>query len=362
MTALRFEGLETLRVVCSLGVVFLHVNDVAGYPSSLDWLTKLRDFALPVMVLTSFFLLTISLKNKFQPDFNDFFAHRIKRFWLPLMIWSSIYVLIIAFVFPVIFRIELFGESLSPRVFLSGYRHLWYLQFLLIGSLVSYPFIYTAFRNKKLFGVPSPVFCVLLTILYGLIYFFALKENLYHETDVNLNIFISQTGNYLLFIPLGIGFGLLSGKINYLFQKSNFRNLSIFLIFLTMMLHLLATGIPFTSELYGTAVFLAALQPWKANSSKIWKILATYSYGIYIVHFFGVQMLWLFMVKQNVGLNAFGVLILTLVIYFLSFLVAIGLRKLLPLDFLIPFVPANSAEKVRLMFWTNTNPIPQNYR
>lgn len=117
MTYPRFEGLDALRVFASFGIVFLHVYVSAGYPNSLDSFLKFRDFALPLMVLTSFFLLTISLMRKSEAGFAGFFSRRLKRLWLPLIVWSFVYSLTEAFVIPVLFGFAPAGEMPSPIVF-----------------------------------------------------------------------------------------------------------------------------------------------------------------------------------------------------------------------------------------------------
>lgn len=359
MTSQRFEGLDTLRVICSFSVVLLHVSGLASHSSSIDFLIKFRDFALPVMVLTSFFLLIVSLKNQKQKSFNDFFRQKVKRLWLPLMIWSAIYSLIIGFILPVIFGIELFGEFISPTTIVSGYRHLWYLQFLFISSIVIYPFIHYFFDTNKITPLKMSIFSFALTFIYGYFYYFSLKEKLVSETNINLDIFLSQTGNYLLYIPVAVGFGLLNDKIKYLFNTQFFRLVSLVIVLATMLIHLKTSVVPLTKELYGTAVFLAALYPWRKNPSQFWRILAAYSYGIYILHFFLVQMLWLFLTYQDININEAFVLILTVIIYFISFSLAYLIRKLLPFDFLLPLISIGSEPSIKTHF-EEKNPILMN--
>jgi hypothetical protein len=63
--------------------------------------------------------------------------------------------------------------------------------------------------------------------------------------------------------------------------------------------------------------------------------LASYSYGIYILHFFPAQILWLVVAAKNLDLDGATVLGVSVVIYFVSFAAAVLIRKLFPAHWLI---------------------------
>ena len=105
-----------------------------------------------------------------------------------------------------------------------------------------------------------------------------------------------------------------------------------------MLLHVGTNGIPLTREIYGIAVFLAALQPWEKIPFKGWQTLASYSYRIYILHFLPVQILWLVVASKNIDLDGATVFGITVIVYFASFPAAVLIRKLFPADWLIPLV------------------------
>ena len=222
MTFPRYEGLDGLRVAASFGIVFLHVTVAAGFPNALELFLKFRDSALPLMVMASFFLLTVSLTRKPDGGFAGFFSRRLKRLWLPLIVWSFVYSLTEAFVIPVLFGFAPAGEMPSPIVFFTGYRHLWFLQFIFVGSLLIYPFICWLNGERKPARAKLSFFCFCLTFLYGFLFYSFLKnytdwDSFSPETDGNLKLFISQAGNYIFYIPIAVGFGLMSGRINDLF-------------------------------------------------------------------------------------------------------------------------------------------------
>ena len=350
MTYPRYEGLDALRVFASFGIVFLHVYVSAGYPNSLDSFLKFRDFALPLMVMTSFFLLTISLTRKPDGGFASFFSRRLKRLWLPLIIWSLIYSLTEVFVIPASFGFKSSGELPSAIVFFTGYRHLWFLQFIFVGSLVIYPLIYWLKGERKLPGAKFSIFCFCLTFLYGFLFYSFLKnytdwDNFSPQTDINLKLFISQAGNYILYIPIAVGFGLMRGRINDLFARAAFRRLSLAVVLVAMAIHVGTNGVPFTKEIYGVAVFLAALQPWKKIHSRTLQTLASYSYGIYILHFLPAQILWMFVAYRNFEPGGAAVFGITVIVYFTSLAAAALIRKLFPAEWLLPLVPISRASE-----------------
>jgi peptidoglycan/LPS O-acetylase OafA/YrhL len=344
----RYNGLDLLRVFSSFGVVFLHVYVSSGSPGSLDWFSKFRDFALPLMVMSSFFVLTISLRRKPEINFRNYFKRRLQRLWLPLVIWTFIYSLIVAYFVPVLVGAEGYGELPSAIVLFTGYRHLWFLQFIFVGSLLCYPLVYWFTEERSTPQIKLSLFCFCITFLYGFLFYSFLKnftdwDSFSAEADINLRLFVSQVSNYILYIPLAVGIGLMSGRINDLFAQTRFRFVSLVLVLITMIIHVCSSGIPLTREIYSIAVFLAALQPWGQIPFKFWQTLASYSYGIYILHFLPAQILWVFVVYKNLELDGAQILGITVITYFASFAMAVLLRKLFSADWFLPLV-AISAE------------------
>jgi peptidoglycan/LPS O-acetylase OafA/YrhL len=338
--AARYEGLDALRVVASFGIVFLHVYVAAGFPNSLWLFLKFRDFALPVMVMSSFFVLTVSLTRKPDSSFESFFSRRLKRLWIPLFVWTFVYSLSEALLFPTLLGAESFGGLPPAAVFFTGYRHLWFIQFIFVGSLIIYPLIKRLTDEQSPAQIKLSTFCFGLSILYGLLFYSFLQnytdwDNLSPEFDMSLRIFVSQAGNYIFYIPVAVGLALGCSKINELFAHARFRRLSLAVVLITMLLHVGTNGIPLTREIYGIAVFLAALQPWRKISFSGWQTLASYSYGIYILHFFPAQILWLVVAAKNLDLDGATVLGVSVVIYFVSFAAAVLIRKLFPAHWLI---------------------------
>lgn len=345
----RYEGLDIFRAVASFGVVLLHVHVSVGHPESLNWLIKLRDFALPLMVISSFFLLTISLTRKPQTDFRDFFKKRFKRLWIPFIVWTLVYCAVWTFFVPALLGEETFGAFPSLGVFLTGYMHLWFLQFIFAGSLLIYPLLCYGAEKKNFSRLKTSILCFFAAFIYAGLFHSLLKnytdwEYSNPDLDANLRLFISQVSAYILYVPTGIGIALAADKINQLFGLSFFRLISAALVVLAAIVHTMPYEVPFSREVYGISVFLFAIQPWKKIKLNFIYTLAAYSYGIYILHFGMAQALSLLAHYQIVELDEIGIIAASVMIYFLSFAAAFALRKLTPWNYFLPLVPVNSTK------------------
>ncbi len=348
----RYEALDAFRGLAVFGVVLLHTFDAAkinvlntgGLTDELSTWLKLRDFSLPVIVMSSFFVLTVSTIRKPDSEFMSFFTKRLKRLWLPLFIWTNIYCLIWAYVMPKVFGLTYYEQLSSIAVLMSGYMHLWFLQFIFLGSLMVYPVLRWLKRKSELARIKISILCFLAAAIYGVLYELFIQpivEQFVLQASINSMIFIKQSSKYIFFILIAIGVGLLITKINNLYKQRIFRICSLIAVLFSMILHLTTGYIGLTAAMYGIAVFAAALQPWKRIPFKIVYIAATYSYGIYILHYFLTEILAIFVVNTKIELNGAAILFITILFYIISFAAAILIRKIIPVDWLLPLVPIN---------------------
>lgn len=340
----RYEGLDAFRGLAAFGVVWLHSAVVQDNPviESVAWL-KLRDFSLPLIVMSSFFVLTISMIRKSETRFSSFFITRFKRLWLPLFIWTNIYCLMWTFVMPTILRWKGFGKLPSIDVFFSGYMHLWFLQFIFLGSLTVYPLLRWLKGKSEAERIKISILFFLGAVVYAVIFKLliqAVQQNLLlFEPSPSLMIFTVQASKYAFFIPVAIGLGLLSSKINNLYKRNVFRICSLMTVLFSMIAHLTIENNSLTAPVYGIAAFLAALQPWKRISFRLIYISAAYSYGIYILHYFLCQVLQVLVSSGKHQLNSAAIFSIAVLFYVMSFGTAVLLRKMIPVDWFIPLVP-----------------------
>jgi peptidoglycan/LPS O-acetylase OafA/YrhL len=165
-------------------------------------------------------------------------------------------------------------------------------------------------------------------------------DNLFpFKPSQSLIVFIGQSTKYTFFILIAVGLGLLSEKINNLYKQNLFRICSLIAVLLSLILHLTLGLIALTAPIYGIAVFIAALQPWKRIPFRLVYISAAYSYGIYILHFFLCQALQVLVIRGNHELDNTALFSISVLFYMLSFGAAVLLRKMIPVDWFIPLVP-----------------------
>jgi peptidoglycan/LPS O-acetylase OafA/YrhL len=361
----RYEGLDAIRGLAAFGVVWLHTfqsgatnvvnpGDFIG-SESIAWL-KLRDFSLPLIVMSSFFVLTISILRKPENNFSSFFTTRFKRLWIPLFIWTNVYCLMWTFVIPLVLGWNNFGQILSIDVFISGYMHLWFLQFILLGSLIVYP-VLSWLRSKSeakrmkisiLFFLSAAIYVVVLKLLIQPIIQPILIS---FNPSVSLKIFIQQASKYVFFIPIAVGLGILSNQINNLYKRNVFRICSLIAVLFSLIFHMTVGYSAISAPIYGISAFMAALQPWKKIPLRLVYVSAEYSYGIYILHFFLCEAFHLLISRGKFELNSAAIFSISVLFYVMSFGVAVLLRKIIPMDWFIPLVPVGLKRSVR-----NANP------
>lgn len=341
----RYEGLDTFRVFAGLGVVLLHIYATIGLDTKSSLLIRLRDCAVPFFILSSVFILTRVLIRKPELQFKEFFYKRLTRLWVPFFIWTIIYTLTMGFVVPVIFGWNRFDFP-PPNGFLtrllSGYLHLWFLQFLFLASLLVYPAV-KFFSQKKTPRRKIVVSCILAAI------FFLLAFNLIHShkilllpesADNSLVIFIDETAANGFLVPLAIVLSLYKEEIDQLNKRLVFRGAGLFALFITMYFYLENEFNQYLRWAYSLMVFGAALQPWNPLP-KIISRFASYSYAIYIIHVLPVYLLVILLryykIKPDIGL----LLASCIIIYLGSFILAFLLRHFFPYDWFLPLVAVN---------------------
>lgn len=343
----RYEGLDAFRGLAAFGVVWLHTfysasNSASVTDHSNTWLS-LRDFSLPLIVMSSFFVLTISMLRKPETEFSSFFTKRFKRLWIPLFIWTSVYSLLWYFILPKIFGSNRIYGMPTIDMFITGYMHLWFLQFIFLGSLIAYPLLLWLKSKSESERIKIAVLLFLAAAVYTVIFKLLnqiVQQNLLlFEPSRSLMVFVVQASKYVFFIPVAIGLGLLSNKINNFYKRNFFRICSLIAVLFCLIVHLTTEKNSLTAPLYGIAAFMAALQPWKRIPFRLVYISARYSYGIYILHFFLCEAFQVLVSKGKQEFDSAAIFSIAVLFYVMSFGASVLLRKIIPFDWFIPLVP-----------------------
>lgn len=347
----RYVGLDLFRPVAAYGLVFYHFYLWGGSHPSLHWLIRLRDCTFSFFVLSSFFVLTISFKRSSERSFREFFLRRFHRIWIPCIIWTVLY-LCFWNVFAPLIRGEPINWYSCLAMLLCGYSHLWFLQFTFIGSLLLSPLLRFFTRNKQFHWHFS-----LLCFTTGLLLLF-LRPLLIDHINCGglpqvvgiLRGTIDVAINSLPYIPLAIGIGLLADEIVALYRRRLFRTLTLLAVAVWMCIHLGIPTIQFSKEVYSLAVFVALLRPLTKFRFRSLCTIAEYSYAVYILNMWILMIAWSFLYRAGIDKTAGIVLTGSVVVFGLSLLSSILLRKLFPYHWLLPLIPINYGNQASMEF------------
>jgi peptidoglycan/LPS O-acetylase OafA/YrhL len=336
----RYEGLDSFRVVGIYVVVLVHFQSDWAPQLSLGKFVELRGCAFPVILLTSFFVLSRSVLIKPQRGFGKFLMSRFKRIEIPFLIWTAIYYGLVGVIFPL-----RHGEAItwpSPALLLSGYMHLWFLQFIFLGSIILYPLLLFLASRKHLRWLFA-LSCLVASLSYAV----WVRPFIGHQiqirmahADPSLFVFVTQVNTFLIFVPAALTIALYADQICALYGRWTYRILSLVLVVTTMSIHLMNDSFPFTKGLYSLAVFVALLQPLPATVVNALRPVVIYSYPIYILHFM-VSHLVTQKLFSGAHLEATpaNVLLGSIAVFGLSLLASVLLRRLFPRDWFLPLIP-----------------------
>jgi membrane-bound acyltransferase YfiQ involved in biofilm formation len=151
--------------------------------------------------------------------------------------------------------------------------------------------------------------------------------------------FIEQTMNYLPYILLAIGIGLLADEIDALYRRRLFRILTLIAVAVWMCIYLGIPTIQFGKQVYSLVVFVALLRPLAEFRFRRLCTIAEYSYAVYILNMWILMIAWSVLYRTGIDNTAGIVLTGSVVVFGLSMLSSILLRKLFPYDWLFPLIP-----------------------
>jgi peptidoglycan/LPS O-acetylase OafA/YrhL len=131
----RNEAIDQGRFFAAAGVVWIH----SMRSESMSTWGELGRFAVPFFISLAILMTWQSLQRTSETRFSDYFVQRLRRLYLPMLVWSLVY---IAF--------KLVKSSLQPHMpndfpgwsFLWGETayHLWFIPFLTLVVIVLFAF------------------------------------------------------------------------------------------------------------------------------------------------------------------------------------------------------------------------------
>jgi peptidoglycan/LPS O-acetylase OafA/YrhL len=338
----RYDGLDLFRAVSIFGVVLFHFSyglHIAWTPA-FDRLLRVRQCALPIIVLTSFFVLTRSIAASPGRTLARFAERRFSRLALPCAIWTACYWAMWKVAGP-LWR---GGQAAwpPPTLWLSGFSHLWFLQFLFLGSLIALPVVRIVARHPRFHEIAAAVF-VTAAVAYwswgrpGLDSpaWFAWGD----RADVNLRVGIEQGIAYATYALVGIAAALVADSINVWYRRPAFQAATLVAAAAALVLHVSAAAPGGSRMLYSLAMFLVLLRPWPPGALDWLRPAARYSYPIYILHPAVAQVVFAAFARGRVPPSVPAILAGSAAVFALSGAAAALLRTLMPADWFLPLVP-----------------------
>src|SRR5437667_668269 len=131
----RNQTLDAARGLACIGVIWVHT--VMDSPEIARSASLMR-FGTPFFVLAAIYFLLSGLSTKASAGWGAYGIQRLKRLYIPFLIWSLIYLLLRTGK-----RTLMTQEGLvrldTPRLLLGTARHLWFLPFILMACIACYP-------------------------------------------------------------------------------------------------------------------------------------------------------------------------------------------------------------------------------
>ncbi len=155
----------------------------------------------------------------------------------------------------------------------------------------------------------------------------------------NVGGFVGTAINYLPYIPLTIGIGLLADEIESLYRHRLFRTLTLFAVALSLVIYFEIPTMKFGKEINSFAGFIALLRPSTGFRFRSLYTIAEYSYAIYIVNMWILLIAWSVLYRAGIDKTPGIVLTGSVVVFWLSMLSSVLLRRLFPYDWFLPLIP-----------------------
>lgn len=319
----RINFLDYLRVFAIFFIIMIHVSAQNWYREDIDvssfaWQTFnfydcISRWSVPVFVMISGALFL----NK-DIIISQIYRKNILRLAISFLVWSAFYCL-------------LENRSLSLQNILNGKYHMWFI-FMIIGLYMLSPIIREIVKNKKVMK-----YFLLLAFIFT--FFIPFVNQIIHDffketgtisiinkkiQEMSMNLVLGYTGYFILGYYLNLV--TLTKKKTAIIYLGGILGL---LLTVALQIILVLKTQQRTQNYYGCLTFNVLLSAcavfiWFKNSyffsqsNAIIQKLSKYTFGVYLVHVFILNLL------ENFGLNTMSfnpilsVLLITILVYFLS--------------------------------------------
>lgn len=325
-------------------VVLLHVHVLSGGETS-DVILRFRDFAFPGLIMGSFFVMAVAFDRTPSRAFGEAVRARVMRLLLPSLVWSYLYWIGWWMVRP-----WLLGQApMLPPLSLAftSYMHFWFLHLVFVITVAWIPVLGWVARGR-LARWPVVAACVVLALVYpiwlerwllslsGQADYFSLPGGAYPAPTPRQCLKLVVP--FLAYIPAGIAIGLAHRTIREWYSASAFRTGTIIAAVVAMVVHVTGLNGTLSREAYAIAVFIAVLRPIQPRPF-IWaRALARWSFVVYILHYAGAILFTSALHWSGIPRSEITSIVGALIVVAASLTAGVILRRLLPVDWLLPLV------------------------
>jgi peptidoglycan/LPS O-acetylase OafA/YrhL len=272
----RNENIDVIRLIAALSIVYIHA--VRSLP--LDASRNLFRFAVPFYLFASFYFQSLSLRKRTDRTLWQYILGRFKRLYVPYLAWSVIYLV----ARDIRRRLTLHTGPTPLKVGLlwKGVEyHLWFLPYLLAGSILLAVIHWTTLRQDRRWRWPL----VVAAGVAGLAFAYAHLPSNWDQPFDNPTYAYAQYWRAMPAMCWAMGFAWLmtAGPVVY--------SVSVPIGFAGVLLAVFCSvkqymhGILLVPRaLTGLGCILAALAPWNAAAVPGLAKLGRLSYGIYLCH------------------------------------------------------------------------------
>ncbi len=305
---MRFVGVDLVKHIFALAVVWLHVKSESRYSKDVNELIDAVWDYLDGAVIGFFFISGFFFKGARDcriQSLSSFFIRTFKRLMIPFFVFSFIYVFVLSF----LGKYDLVN-GLTSILKLVGPMQMYFLSYLFI--ILNMVFLCTLLLN--VLNIDSKYFFVILAVI-------ALIVSQIYPVE-------SSAGSDLLNIPLFI-FGFSSGQVfNFLFKKDintfYFSGLVLSAVFIAI------SGLDHRFYDVSFVLILFTLGIYLSYSELLSRFTASGSGGVYLLHApITIYVISILLLKINV-LGLTNVVLSVFITYLSCLLITISVRHHLP--------------------------------
>ncbi|MEH2068776.1 MAG: acyltransferase [Nostoc sp.] len=316
----RLSGVDLCRGIAAYAVVLLHSadpnRDRASYFS--QEIQYLFSFAVPFFLAASFYFMIC----KSNADFSlTYWKARCRRLLIPYIVWTVIYLIAKIIMFSASNQKEELNHLLGDPFLIIFYGkasyQLYYLPLLLVGTSL---IIFANYFAKPKIGLKILASLSLLSlILYNLLLITGNTVDLHNDIAFN-NLFNlvnyePSKNEFLRFISIEVAWLLrclpyffIAMTLRYLLLKTNFSLLRVKLVYAYLLLGLFLIADVYSNPIltgfrevflgYSLLLYGIVLSNYLKPNSVI-RNLALCSFGIYLIHLFGINFMEIYLKKTQ---------------------------------------------------------------